>query len=115
MESCAWSPDGARIVSGDDGGRLIVWDAQSGKSLYIIGLVKPGITGVGGHATWFPHENRILEASGEAWRCIVWRGEWEDGSFENLPLDAFGIVPQPKTKIEHNMRNPEPNLKEGVA
>jgi WD40 repeat protein/tetratricopeptide (TPR) repeat protein len=54
VRAVAFSPDGARIVSGDEGGAVIVWDARSGSPPSLL-------TGVG--ASFSPDGTRIATIS----------------------------------------------------
>jgi hypothetical protein len=56
--SCAWSPDGTRLLSGNWGGDLIVWDAQTGQRL--VGMKAGGTVE---SCAWSPDGTRLLSGN----------------------------------------------------
>jgi hypothetical protein len=90
VSSCAFSGDGARVVSAGHDGTVRLWDARTGELLRITA------TSPQGHCVWTPNDNRIIEASGDAWRWMGWLDHDENGMPTRLPLEHFGLVPEPK-------------------
>ncbi|HBT97113.1 MAG TPA: hypothetical protein DEB25_05545, partial [Desulfobulbaceae bacterium] len=80
---CAFSADGARIVSGDSRGNFLVWDSQSGERLWQLSY-----TGAS-HLCWQPPTGKILSASGLFWRDFYWDVTLADGGKERLPIEVF--------------------------
>ncbi|GIW93017.1 MAG: hypothetical protein KatS3mg110_1058 [Pirellulaceae bacterium] len=70
VNSCSFSPDGQRIVTGSDDNTAIVWDAQSGQPLLTLN----------GHTEWIrccafsPDGRRIVAGSWDG-TAIVWDAE----------------------------------------
>ena len=67
MRSCAWSPDGARLLSGGSG-NLIVWDAEAGNKLLELNTGDTVLS-----CAWSPDGARLL--SGGDGNMIVWDAE----------------------------------------
>ncbi|WP_224364956.1 NACHT and WD40 repeat domain-containing protein [Hyalangium versicolor] len=59
--SCAWSPDGQRLLSGSDDFTLKVWDASSGRCLRTLS----GHTYSVDDCAWSPDGQRLLSGSGD--------------------------------------------------
>ncbi|MDR1062521.1 MAG: PQQ-binding-like beta-propeller repeat protein [Azoarcus sp.] len=69
IHACAWSPDGGRLLLGDAGNRLIVWDAETGQKLQELRTE--------GHVlscAWSPDGGRLLSGN-KGNRLIVWDAE----------------------------------------
>lgn len=66
MRCAVWSPDGARLASGDDGGVVKIWDAETGLEIRTI----PGHADVVHSVAWDP-EGRMLARGGKD-RAVVW-------------------------------------------
>ena len=68
VTSASWSPDGAGIVSGDNGNLVLVWDVAKGEP----------VAAVQGHASavlavaWSPDGKRFVSASEDA-TALVWK------------------------------------------
>jgi nucleoside phosphorylase/uncharacterized protein YjbI with pentapeptide repeats len=90
VNSCAFSGDGSQVVSASNDGTLRLWDARTGE------LLRVTATSPQGHCVWTPSDNRIIEASGDAWRWMGWLDHDENGMPTRLPLEHFGLVPEPK-------------------
>ncbi len=59
--SCAWSPDGRRIVSASVDNTLRIWDAESGQSVRALRGHDDSVTG----CAWSPDGRRIVSASAD--------------------------------------------------
>lgn len=90
--SCAFSPDGARLLSAGDDGSLRLWDAASGELLRVYALLPDD-----SYAVWEAREQRIVALGGEAWRWLGWQLRDDDGQPTLLPLEAFAALPTPPT------------------
>lgn len=77
VHSVAWSPDAERVAAGDDGGRVIVWDATSGRRLADFQAHERGFeqksTPLGSRTSvaWSPDGHRLVSASLDG-RLRVW-------------------------------------------
>jgi WD40 repeat protein len=87
--SCAWSPDGTRLLSGSNDGSVKVWEAASGACLWT-GYLFPEDQ----FATIDSTTDRLTHASPEAWRFLAWRVFDPDlGRHRLLPAETFGPLP----------------------
>jgi WD40 repeat protein len=82
VTACAWSADGARVVSASGDSTFKIWDANTGECLWT-GAHLPE----GADAAW--DRERFLWASAEDWR---WIG-FEAAGLTLLPCEAKGPVP----------------------
>jgi WD40 repeat protein len=86
--SCAWSPDGQRIVSGSGDETLRVWDAVSGKCLYRIHHLPGGeLARINGES------KEVLGVSTGAWRYLEWVQGKKLSVIRLLPAEYFGLLP----------------------
>jgi WD40 repeat protein len=65
-ESCAWSPDGTRLLSGDSEGNLCVWDAETGQK-----RLEVKAQGSVESCAWSPDGTRLLSGD-ERGNLLVW-------------------------------------------
>ena len=68
VTDCTFSPDGRSLISAGDDGTLRVWDAATGECRRI------HLHAAQGAAAWEPGTQRLLHASGRAWRYLRWAG-----------------------------------------
>lgn len=61
VTSVAWSPDGARIITGSDDARANVWDARTGAEL----LTLKGHANSGWEVAWSLNGTRVLAGSSD--------------------------------------------------
>ena len=80
------SPEGTII---DPQTRL---DPHNSLPTRVTGLVERGPLGIGGFAVWDLTDGRLIQTSGEVWRCLSWQVREADGRQVYLPLDHFGRV-----------------------
>jgi WD40 repeat protein len=81
---CAWSPDGTRLLSGDERGNLRVWDAETGQKLREIFLRSES------EIAWEPATGKITHASGLFWRDFYWEATLPDDRKTLYPIEVFG-------------------------
>jgi len=83
--SCAWSPDGRRIVSASRDGTLRIWDASTGIELAPrIYLLNPPRAAPTWAAVNHPN-NRIVACGADAWRSLCWIVPGADGPLPVVP------------------------------
>jgi len=76
FNACAFSTDGRRLLSAGAKGTLRFWDAETGETLLIHAVFGQTETAEHqgcaqrGHAVWEPACNRLIEATGDAWRRL---------------------------------------------
>ncbi|AGA33406.1 WD-repeat protein [Thioalkalivibrio nitratireducens DSM 14787] len=98
---CAYSPDGARLVSAGGEGTLRVWDAASGACLRVSAIAPAG------HVVWEPDTQRIIEAGGDFWRWFSWTGiDPRSGQITRYPAEYRGPLPQPREDFYTNAPAP---------
>ncbi len=89
VQAVAWSPDGARIVSGGGDKTAQIWDATSGERL--LTYTNPDITASLGieAISWSPNDTHIVSAGGDA---LVWSAFTGKTLFTYGPLYFGGLV-----------------------
>jgi len=90
VQSCAFSPDGACIASTGDDGTLRLWDLANGQEILLVRIFMAG-----GWSSIDRLNNRLVEASGDAWRWLRWVLPTPDGPLP-LPAEVFGPLPAPE-------------------
>ena len=65
--AAAFSPDGARIVSGSDDGTVRVWDAASGAELLVLRGHEGWVFGRRVFAGWRTHRERVADGTVRVW------------------------------------------------
>ncbi|NWG16436.1 MAG: TIR domain-containing protein [Chloroflexi bacterium] len=88
MPAIAWSPDSARLVTGDEYGVMRVWDAARGEVLLEIG----GTWGRIAALDWSPDGARLAAADGQTlWVLEAADGEtlWQIGGLDGLNAVAW--------------------------
>jgi WD domain, G-beta repeat len=88
VRAVAWSPDGARLLTGGADGSVRVWDATTGRPVgrYIVTL--PDNEVVVFDAT----SDELVGAGPGAWRWIGWTVV-RDGRLTRLPAETYGPLP----------------------
>ena len=81
VSSCAWSPDGGRLLSGAGDGTLRMWDAASGECLQALRGHEGGVRS----CAWSPEGDRLLSADDGALRV------WNAATGEELPLRRYHL------------------------
>ena len=91
VRDCVFSPDGAYIVSAAYDNTLRLWDAETGEAIAVCYHLPDD-----GHLVYSPRDERVLSASGNAWRYFRWHAP--DGKhYPLLPLEAdprIGPIPK---------------------
>jgi uncharacterized protein YjbI with pentapeptide repeats len=75
VRACAWSPDGQRLLSSADDGRLKEWDARSGECLRTLSGHTSGVS----TCAWSPDGQRMLSGAEDSSLRV-----WDAGSGECL-------------------------------
>ncbi|HEX2301333.1 MAG TPA: pentapeptide repeat-containing protein, partial [Pseudonocardiaceae bacterium] len=84
----AWSPEGTRLLTGSADTTARVWDASSGLP---VGSLIVTLSD-GEHAVFDAVTDRLVGASGGAWRWLGWNVV-ENGRLTRLPAESFGPLP----------------------
>jgi len=81
VQSVAFNHDGTLLASGGVDGTARIWDPATGQTvLVMVGRGK-------GTAAWIPREERLLSASGDAWRWL--RVQVHDDTGRLLSQDPY--------------------------
>ena len=91
VRACVFSPDGAHIVSAAYDNTLRLWDAETGEATAVCYHLPDG-----GHLTCSARDERVLSASGNAWRYFRWHAPHRE-PYPLLPLEAdprIGAIPK---------------------
>ena len=70
----AFSPDGQRIVSGDEKGQMAVWNPNTGRSLMTIDSTQTGVWGL----AWSPDGSTIASAGSDG-TVRLWEAHAREG------------------------------------
>lgn len=88
LADLAFSPDGKRLASMTHDGALRAWEVPSGRAFWHIEMVRED------HAVWNPETQKLVEATGGAWRWLVCRLYDSDGRLVDVwPAEALGPFP----------------------
>ena len=90
--ACAFSPDGKHIVSASEDGTMKLWQTDTGECL------RTHFHCQDGHAVIDHQQQKVLEATGSAWRYIGWQTTDANGHPVLLPMEAFGPIPEAKAQ-----------------
>ena len=118
VTTCDFSPNGAHIVSAASDNTLRLWDAETGKATTVCYHLPDG-----GHLAFSAPDNRVLSASGNAWRYFRWHAPDRE-PYPLLPLEAdprIGAIPKDGYRTigtdlaVRQMQSPEGRTREGMG
>ena len=90
--ACVFLPDGKHIVSASHSGTMKLWQTDTGECL------RTHFHCQDGHAVIDHQQQKVLEATGSAWRYIGWQTTDANGHPVLLPMESFGPIPEPKAQ-----------------
>ena len=90
--ACVFLPDGKHIVSTSYNGTMKLWQTDTGECL------RTHFHCQDGHAVIDHQQQKVLEATGSAWRYIGWQTTDANGRPVLLPMESFGPIPEPKAQ-----------------
>jgi WD40 repeat protein len=97
--SLAWSPDGQRLATSTDDGRLLLWDTQTGQRLRSVSHSVFGlgfITKPACHLAWSPDGYQLASVSRQQGVVLFWEGD-----------TVVPRMPIPTASISGFVRSPE--------
>jgi WD40 repeat protein len=87
----AFSPDGTRIATTSDDRTARLCDSTTGRQCWLVASFPNNAA-----ASWSPIDNRLLSATGDAWRYLRAACFDSDGRLLGLePYDRYYTSPQP--------------------
>ncbi len=89
ITSCAFSPDGTRLLSGAWDNTLRLWDAITGQP---VGF-RIQLLAAGAYASLSADGTSVLHASQQAWRHLGWLVPNEHGALQTYPVEVSGPLP----------------------
>ena len=100
--SAAFSPDSTMVAAALMGGRLVVWDAATGKALQACPGIPDGTQPTGGHTLAFSHDAKVLASAGSStvlglWDVTTSREALNLAEAHNGDVAAVAIAPDGRT------------------
>jgi len=94
VQVVAFSPDGTRLATTSDDGTARLWDSTTGQLIWLAANLP-----VNAAASWSPNDNRLLFATGDAWRYLRAGCFDEDGRLLGLePYERYYAPAQSNTQ-----------------